>query len=186
MLRFLTAGESHGPAEIAILEGIPAGLSIIKEEIQLDLDKRRGGAGRGGRGFIEKDQVKILSGVKHGITLGSPIALMVENADFANWKDIMSVHPPSEHSSHLRITTNPRPGHTDLAGSLKYGFSDIRNVLERASARETIMRVAIGSICRKFLLEFNIQISSRIIQIGKVQWFKSLNYLLCRHHQIQT
>lgn len=169
MLKFLTAGESHGPAEIAILEGMPAGLSITASEIQKDLDKRKGGAGRGGRGLIEKDEVKILSGIRHGKTLGSPIALLVENIDFQNWKSLMSVHPPSEQASHLRITTNPRPGHADLAGVLKYGFSDIRNVLERASARETIMRVAVGSVCRKLLLEFDIKITSRIIQIGKAK-----------------
>ena len=173
-LRYLTAGESHGPAEIAILEGMPAKLPVTKEEIQADLDKRRGGAGRGGRGLIEKDQVKILSGIRHGKTLGSPIALLVENTDFANWKDIMSVHPPSDQNSLLKIVTNPRPGHADLAGLIKYSFSDVRDVLERASARETIMRVAVGAICRKFLTEFGIKITSRIIQIGneKKDWEK--------------
>lgn len=169
MLRFLTAGESHGQAEIAILEGMPAGLSISASEIQKDLDKRKGGTGRGGRGLIEKDEVQILSGIRHGKTLGSPIALLVENVDSQNWKSQMSVHPPGEQASHLRISTNPRPGHADLAGALKYGFSDIRNVLERASARETIMRVAVGSVCRKLLLEFDIKITSRIIQIGKAK-----------------
>ncbi|OGG18996.1 chorismate synthase [Candidatus Gottesmanbacteria bacterium RIFCSPHIGHO2_02_FULL_39_14] len=169
MLRFLTAGESHGQAELAILEGIPVGLSVTEEIIQKDLDKRRGGAGRGGRGLIEKDKVKILSGVRLGKTIGSPIALLVENSDFQNWKVTMSVHPPSEQTSHLREVSNPRPGHADLAGALKYGFSDIRNVIERSSARETIMRVAIGSICRRFLSEFNIQIDSRIIRIGKME-----------------
>ena len=130
MLRFLTAGESHGQAELAILEGIPVGLSVTEEIIQKDLDKRRGGAGRGGRGLIEKDKVKILSGVRLGKTIGSPIALLVENSDFQNWKVTMSVHPPSEQTSHLREVSNPRPGHADLAGALKYGFSDIRNVIE--------------------------------------------------------
>lgn len=172
MLRFLTAGESHGPSEVAILEGIPASLTLTREDIQKDLDKRRGGAGRGGRGIIEKDQVKILSGVRYGKSLGSPIALMVENLDYNNWKNIMDIksdeslgakliHPPGD-------IKKPRPGHADLAGVLKYGFDDIRNVLERASARETIMRVAVGAICKKFLLEFGIEIASHTIQIGGV------------------
>ncbi|OGG31062.1 chorismate synthase [Candidatus Gottesmanbacteria bacterium RIFCSPLOWO2_02_FULL_38_8] len=158
MLRFLTAGESHGQAELAILEGIPVGLSVTEEIIQKDLDKRRGGAGRGGRGLIEKDKVKILSGVRLGKTIGSPITLLVDNLDHKNWQNKIT-----------KTVTNPRPGHADLAGALKYGFNDIRNVIERASARETIMRVAIGSICRRFLSEFNIQIDSRIIRIGKME-----------------
>ena len=165
-LRFLTAGESHGPSETAILEGLPSGLSITKEDIQKDLDKRRSGAGRGGRGLIEKDQVKILSGIRHGKTLGSPVALTVENIDFANWKEKMQIEPLPK-GKKIEEVTNPRPGHADLAGAQKYGFSDIRNVLERASARETIMRVAIGTLCRKLLLEFGINITSKIIQIGK-------------------
>ncbi|MBI4067578.1 chorismate synthase [Candidatus Gottesmanbacteria bacterium] len=179
MLRFLTAGESHGPAEIAILEGLPAGLAIDKDVIQQELDKRRGGAGRGGRGAIEKDQVKILSGVRFGKTLGSPIALIVDNLDFANWAQKMQIepfesigadsfHPSGGTALHPPLTT-PRPGHADLAGGLKYGFEDIRNVLERASARETIMRVAISAICKKFLLEFNIEIASHTIQIGQIK-----------------
>jgi len=180
MLRFLTAGESHGQAEIAILEGIPAGLSLTREDIQNDLDKRKGGAGRGGRVFIEKDQVKILSGVRHGKTLGSPIALIVENNDYANWKETMSIdplksivdystHPRGVLASHPRKITNPRPGHADLSGLVKYGFDDIRNVIERASARETIMRVAIGALCRKLLLEIGVEIASHTIQIGEIK-----------------
>lgn len=187
MLRFLTAGESHGPAEVAILEGIPAGLKLSVEDIQPELEKRRGGLGRGGRGKIENDRVRILSGVRHGITLGSPIILFVENQDFFNWQESMSVespkrigaklnHPPGGIALHLDRITNPRPGHADLPGVQKYGFSDVRNVLERASARETVMRVAVGAVCKKLLLEFNIKIFSRIIQIGKVQLFKSLDY----------
>lgn len=166
MLRFLTAGESHGPAEVAILEGIPAGLPLITTDIQQELDKRRVGSGRGGRGQIEKDQVKILSGVRFGKTLGSPIALMVENQDFVNWKEKMSIEDnPAIDKESIKVAT-PRPGHADLAGSLKYGFDDIRNVIERASARETIMRVAVGAICKKFLKEFNIEIKSQILEIG--------------------
>lgn len=168
MLRFLTAGESHGPVETAILEGMPAGLSISASEIQKDLDKRKGGAGRGGRGLIEKDEVKILSGIRHGKTLGSPIALLVENVDFQNWNEKMQIKPLKK-GLKIEDVTNPRPGHADLTGALKYGFSDVRNVLERASARETVMRVAVGSICRKFLAEFDIEITSTIIQIGKAK-----------------
>jgi chorismate synthase len=169
MLRFLTAGESHGPSEVGILEGMPAGLPLSHADIQTDLEKRRGGMGRGGRGKIETDTVKILSGVRHGKTLGSPIALVVENADFSNWKDKMSVEANGLGDKKELYVTKPRPGHTDLAGALKYGFGDIRNVLERASARETVMRVALGAVCRKFLLEFGITIGSHTIQIGKIK-----------------
>lgn len=187
MLRFLTAGESHGPAEVAILEGIPAGLKLSLKDIQPELEKRRGGAGRGGRGKIETDRVKILSGVRHGSSLGSPITLFVENQDFANWQESMSVespnrigaklnHPSGGIASHLDKIVNPRPGHADLPGLQKYGFRDVRDVLERASARETVMRVAAGAVCKKLLSEFDIKIYSRIIQIGKVQWVKSLDY----------
>lgn len=169
MLRFLTAGESHGPAEVAILEGMPAGLSLDREDIQAELEKRRAGAGRGGRGKIEGDQVKILSGVRHGKTLASPIALLVENQDFANWNKKMSIEDtPVLDKESIKIT-NPRPGHADLAGSLKYGFNDVRNVLERASARETVMRVAVGTVCRKLLAEFGIEIASHTVQIGNIK-----------------
>lgn len=169
MLRFLTAGESHGPAEVAILEGMPAGLSLSQKDIQQELEKRRSGAGRGGRGKIEGDQVKILAGVRHGKTLGSPIALLVDNLDFVNWNLKMSIEDtPKQDLKNLKIT-NPRPGHADLAGSLKYHFDDIRNVLERASARETVMRVAVGTVCKKLLAEFAIAIASHTIQIGKIK-----------------
>ena len=155
MLRYFTAGESHGPMEVAILEGIPSGLALSVKDIQKDLDKRNGGKGRGGRGHIETDQVKIVSGTRNGKTIGSPIALLVENLDFVNWKE------------KIVSNTNPRPGHADLAGSLKYHLSDIRDVLERASARETVMRVAVGSVCRKLIGLLGIEITSRVIQIGK-------------------
>lgn len=167
-LRFLTAGESHGPAEIAIIEGIPAGLSISASEINKELKKRMHDFGRGGRGKIETDQVKTLSGVRFGKTLGSPIALLVENLDFANWKDKMSVEEKSDVDEESIKITKPRPGHADLSGVLKYGFDDVRNVLERASARETVMRVAIGAVCKKFLSEFGISIASHTVQIGQV------------------
>lgn len=157
MLRFLTAGESHGPTQIAILEGIPAGLSICLKDIQKDLDRRKNTLGRGGRGKIEKDLVKILSGVRFGKTIGSPIALMVENLDYENWTGVKLIGK----------ITNPRPGHADFAGMQKHGFDDARNVLERSSARETVTRTAIGAVCKKFLNEFNIVVISRPIQIGK-------------------
>ncbi len=159
MLRFLTAGESHGKAEVAILEGIPAGLPLSECDIQNELDRRRLGAGRGGRGEIEKDEVQILSGIRFGKTIGSPISLLVKNLDHENWQKTQA---------ELKVT-NPRPGHADLAGALKYHFDDARNVLERASARETVMRVAVGAICKKFLAEFKILIASHTIQIGKIR-----------------
>lgn len=168
-LRFLTAGESHGPAEIAIIEGIPAGLSLSHGDINKEMEKRMMDFGRGGRGKIETDTVKILSGVRFGKTLGSPIALIVENLDFTNWIDRMSVEENGEAEKKTPKVTKPRPGHADLAGILKYGFSDVRNVLERASARETTMRVAIGAVCKKLLSEFSIQIASHTRQIGKVK-----------------
>lgn len=172
MLRFLTAGESHGPAEVAILEGMPAGLSITREDINFDLKKRSGGFGRGGRGKIEKDKVVILSGIRHGKTLGSPIALLVENLDFKNWSEQMAIEKVNKKI--LPVTT-PRPGHADLAGAIKYQTSDIRNILERASARETVMRVAIGAICRKFLAEFGIEIASHTVRIGKIALLENVN-----------
>lgn len=167
MLRFLTAGESHGPTQTAILEGIPAGLSIGLNDIQSDLDKRKGNVGRGGRGRIEKDIVKILSGVRFGKTIGSPISLLVENKDFYNWKERMKIENTKNNKKDISKITNPRPGHADLAGVQKYGFDDIRNVIERASARETVIRTAIGAVCKKFLSEFNIVVISKPIQIGK-------------------
>ncbi len=159
MLRFLTAGESHGKAEVAILEGIPAGLSLSEEDVQEELNRRRMGAGRGGRGVIEKDEVQILSGVRFGITIGSPIGLLINNLDFENWAD---------KGSGTKVT-NPRPGHADLAGVTKYHFDDVRNVLERASARETVMRVAVGAICKKLLAKFKILIASHTVQIGEIR-----------------
>lgn len=169
MLRFLTAGESHGPAEVAILEGIPAGLTLSVEHIQKELEKRRDGVGRGGRGKIETDKVEILSGVRFGKTIGSPIALLVKNNDFINWQTKMSQDDIEEAEKQKIRITNPRPGHADLAGVQKYGFNDIRNVLERASARETVMRVALGAVAKRLLLEFGIKIASHTLQIGKIK-----------------
>lgn len=152
MLRYLTAGESHGKALVAILEGMPAGLRIDLARINQELKRRQQGLGRGKRMQMEKDKAEIFSGLKKGITLGSPIALLIENKDFS--------------IERLPKVTSPRPGHADLAGLLKYGFTDVRNVLERASARETASRVGIGAICKIFLAEFKIRISSKVLSIA--------------------
>lgn len=167
MLRFLSAGESHGPAQTAILEGLPAGLDLSIADIQSELEKRRRGSGRGNRGQIETDQVKILSGVRLGKTLGSPITLIIENKDFVNWQEEMNINPNLKIDKEKIKIINPRPGHGDLAGCQKFHFDDVRNILERASARETVMRVAMGAICKKFLKEFEIEIASQILEIGK-------------------
>ena len=163
-INFLTAGESHGKALIGIIEGIPSGLLINEEYINEQLSRRQHGYGRGGRMKIERDKVNILSGVRNGKTIGSPIALMIKNLDWENWKNIMSV----EDSENITKITLPRPGHADLAGVRKYDFDDIRNVIERSSARETAMRVALGAICMKFLEDVNISIQSRVSRIGDV------------------
>jgi len=164
-LRFLNAGESHGPALTAIIEGIPSNLKISSEYINKELARRQKGYGRGGRMKIEKDKVKILSGVRFGYTLGSPITLMVENKDWQNWTDIMSIE--GEPASKREIT-NPRPGHADLVGGIKYGFEDLRNVLERASARETTTRVAVGAVCKQLLEDIGIKIGSYVVSIGNL------------------
>ena len=155
MLRYLTAGESHGKCLVAILEGLPAGLTISVKEIDQELARRQKGYGRGMRMKIEKDKVEILSGLRKGKTIGSPIALLVKNNDFK-----INVLPP---------ITSPRPGHADLAGALKFNTKDIRDVLERASARETAMRVAVGAICKSFLREFKVALISHVIKIGEVK-----------------
>lgn len=160
MLRYLTAGESHGKALLAILEGIPAGLRIDVNRINQELKRRQKGFGRGKRMQIEKDKIKIISGLKRDITLGSPISLLIENKDFS--------------IERLSRIVCPRPGHADLAGVLKYGFKDIRNVLERASARETASRVGIGAICKILLAEFNIRIASKVLSIGGESEFLSM------------
>jgi len=166
MLRFLSGGESHGKCLVGIIEGMPAGLFISKDDINIDLKRRQGGYGRGGRMKIESDEVEILSGIRWGKTIGSPIALYIKNRDWNNWEKTMN----SESQFEVSITpiTKPRPGHADLAGFLKYGHSDIRNVLERSSARETAIRVAIGAVAKKFLKEFNIFIGSFVCGIGSV------------------
>ena len=163
-LRFLTAGESHGRALLGVLEGMPAGLSLSASDIQRDLLRRKKGHGRGNRQKIEGDRVELLAGVRRGRTLGSPIALLVPNQDFKNWESVMGAEP-SDSPSARRVDV-PRPGHADLVGRIKYGFDDMRDVLERASARETAMRVALGAIARKFLQECGVAVASRVVAIG--------------------
>ncbi|MBN1630723.1 MAG: chorismate synthase [Thermoleophilia bacterium] len=164
-----TAGESHGPAELCILEGIPAGLCIETADIDADLSRRRQGYGRGGRMAIESDRCRIVAGVRHGVSLGSPIGLLVDNLDHANWSDRMSPDVPTDpQGSTVSAVTLPRPGHADLAGVGKYGHHDIRNVLERASARETVGRVAGGAVCRRLLNEVGVEVRSRVVNIGEV------------------
>ncbi|WP_340695268.1 chorismate synthase [Hydrogenobacter thermophilus] len=163
-IRFLTAGESHGRAVVCILEGIPANLEISTEYINRELERRQRGYGRGGRMKIEKDQVEILSGVRFGKTLGSPIAMIVWNRDWENWQEKMAIE--GERPESAIPFTRPRPGHADLAGGIKYNQRDLRNILERASARETTARVAVGAVCKKFLEEFGIKVGSYVVSIG--------------------
>lgn len=162
-IKYLTAGESHGKGLLGILEGIPAGLPISEEEIAKQLKRRQMGYGRGGRMKIETDFAEIYSGVRYGKTMGSPIGLLVNNKDWINWTEKMSASPIQHEAEKITL---PRPGHADLAGVMKYGFDDIRNVIERSSARETTMRVAIGAVCKKFLSEIGIGIGSRVVQIS--------------------
>jgi chorismate synthase len=169
MLRFLTAGESHGQALVAIVEGVPAGLPLRPEMIQADLARRQLGYGRGRRMTIEQDRAEFLSGVRRGETLGSPIALLIHNRDWAQWQHTMSVEEvPSEDLPGARrgAVTRPRPGHADLSGGLKYGRTDLRDVLERASARETAARVAVGAVARALLARYGILIASHVFEIG--------------------
>lgn len=167
MLRFLTAGESHGKCLIAVIEGFPAGVPLAEEDINLDLKERQKGYGRGKRQKIESDSVEFLSGVRGGETLGSPIALKIENRDWQNWKDVMSHQLLVEEKD---VITRPRPGHADLTGFLKYGRKDIRDILERASARETAIRTAVGAVCKKLLRELGIKLASHVIEIGNKGW----------------
>lgn len=166
MLRFLTAGESHGELIMGIIEGMPAGLLIRVTDIDRDLARRQGGYGRGGRMKIEKDTVKIYTGVRWGRTIGSPIGLMIRNKDWENWRDKMSPDPMFLNSA--EPVTRPRPGHADLAGVMKYGCKDIRSILERSSARETAMRVAVGAVAKRLLEEFGIEVVSHVLSIGNV------------------
>ncbi|MGH2596780.1 MAG: chorismate synthase [Actinomycetota bacterium] len=167
MLRMLTAGESHGEALVAILEGLPAGVPIVPKEIAGELERRRHGYGRGGRQRFEADRFQILTGVRHGRSLGSPIAITIPNVEFNDkYAELMAVEGEPDPDARL---TRPRPGHADLVGVQKYGFDDVRNVLERASARETAARVAIGSCCKAFLAELGIGILSHVVRIGSVK-----------------
>ena len=167
MIRFLTAGESHGKSLTAIIEGLPAGLKIDFAFINQELSRRQMGYGRGPRMKLEKDRVEITAGVRFGKTLGSPVVLTVPNLDWPNWEEIMSVSlNPSVNGKKI---TRPRPGHADFSGSIKYHQDDIRNVLERSSARETTMRVAVGAVCKLFLREFDINISANVLEIGGIK-----------------
>ena len=163
--RFTTAGESHGPGLVAIVEGLPAGLELDRERIDADMARRQLGHGRGGRMKIESDSVEVRSGIRHGRTLGSPVALLVANRDYANWEERMNPWPVEAEveESHL-----PRPGHADLVGSQKYGHRDVRNVLERASARETAARVAAGAIAKEFLRALGVSVFSHVLRIASV------------------
>ncbi|CAN5448133.1 chorismate synthase [soil metagenome] len=175
MLRFLTTGESHGPALVAVLEGMPAGLRLNIDQINEDMWRRQQGYGRGNRQKIEKDKAEIIGGVRHGITTGAPIAIMIRNRDFENWRHVMSVEPVDMSLPEVieqfekKIIERFRPGHADLAGTLKYRQADIRDVLERASARETASRVAAGGVCRQLLEVFGIKAASHVIQVGSVK-----------------
>src|SRR5450755_644184 len=167
MLRFSTAGESHGECLIALISGLPAGLEIDLEFIDRELWRRQKGYGRGGRMRIEQDRAHILSGVRHGKTIGSPVAMTIANNDWKNWEEILPVEAgdPAKH----KAVASPRPGHADLAGSLKYDFPDARYVLERASARESTARVAAGALAKLLLKELGIEIASHVIRVGHVE-----------------
>lgn len=165
-IRFLTSGESHGRALVGIIEGLPSGLALSTEDIDRELARRQQGYGRGGRMKIESDHAEILSGVRWGETLGSPVCLMIENRDWPNWSEGMA--PEAEKKGAIDPVTRVRPGHADLAGAIKYGHRDVRNVLERSSARETAMRVALGAIAKKFLGSFGVRVGSYVIRIGTV------------------
>jgi chorismate synthase len=170
-LRFTTAGESHGPALTTVIEGIPAGLPLLAEQIDQQLQRRQGGYGRGGRMRIESDRAEILAGVRHGETLGSPIALLVRNRDWANWTRAMAVEPVDDADDdelHRRVHL-PRPGHADLVGVLKYDRTDARDILERASARETTARVAAASVARRLLEELGVTVGSHVVSIGGIE-----------------
>ena len=167
MVRFLTAGESHGPALVATVEGMPAGLAVTADHINHDLARRQIGYGRGKRMEIETDRVEFVSGIRLGLTLGSPVTMLIHNSDWPNWIDSMNP-APGDGAPGYQPVTRPRPGHTDLAGAIKYGHRDMRNVLERSSARETTARVAAGALCRRYLTAFGIRVFSLVRSIGGI------------------
>ena len=165
-LRFTTAGESHGPGLVAVLEGLPAGLALEPDDVDRDLRRRQLGHGRGGRMKIEKDRAEVTAGLRHGRTLGSPVAMRIDNRDYANWDERMSPWPVAAEVDEVHL---PRPGHADLAGVQKYGFTDVRNVLERASARETAARVACGALAKVLLRALGVEVLSHVLRIGSTE-----------------
>ena len=167
-MRYLTAGESHGPRLTAIIEGVTAGLPLTADYINAELKRRQGGYGRGARMKIESDQVEITSGVRHGLTMGGPLTLNVTNLDHQKWLEIMSAADVDEKKKGLRKITKPRPGHADLVGGMKYRFDDLRNSLERSSARETTMRVAVGAVAKRLLEEIGVEVASHIVTFGGI------------------
>ncbi|MFH0807113.1 MAG: chorismate synthase [Elusimicrobiota bacterium] len=183
MLRFMTAGESHGKCLTSILEGLPAGLKITQEYINSELERRQKGYGRGDRMKIESDEAQILSGVRWGKTTGTPISLQIENRDWKNWEKVMSLN--QEDRSKNVFITKPRPGHSDLPGVLKFNLEDVRDIKERASARETASRVAVGSVCKKFLLEFGIKFFSVVEEIGGMVSVTKLSEIEKRYSAIE-
>src|ERR1700691_6491912 len=172
MLRYFTAGESHGEALVAFLSGMPAGLKIDQAFLDRELWRRQQGYGRGGRMKIERDAAHILSGVRQGKTIGSPIAILLENKDWKNWQESLPVEPGD--SAKHKPVASPRPGHADLAGALKYNFPEARYVLERASARESAARVAIGAIAKAFLRELGIEVLSHVVAVGNISLQKEV------------
>ncbi|CAM4220728.1 chorismate synthase [Paenibacillus tarimensis] len=168
-LRYLTAGETHGPQLTAIIEGLPSNLMIDFEELNFQLERRQKGHGRGRRMQIEKDRANIVGGVRHGKTTGAPVALVVENNDWKHWTSVMNIEPIEGSDEEKRRVHRPRPGHADLNGGLKYNLKDLRNVLERSSARETAARVAVGAVARQLLAEFGIKVAGQVIRIGEVE-----------------
>ncbi|NQX44809.1 chorismate synthase [Paenibacillus tritici] len=168
-LRYLTAGETHGPQLTAIIEGLPSNLTLNFEELNFQLHRRQKGYGRGRRMQIEKDTAQIVGGVRHGYTTGAPVALVVENKDWTHWKNIMNIEPVPGSDEEKRRVNRPRPGHADLNGGLKYNHTDLRNVLERSSARETAARVAVGAVARQLLAEFGVKIAGQVIRIGEIE-----------------
>ncbi|AYW48590.1 chorismate synthase [Tetragenococcus osmophilus] len=168
-MRYITAGESHGPELTAIIEGLPAGMPLSVEDINHELARRQVGYGRGGRMLIETDQIQITSGLRHGETLGSPLTLVIENKDWKNWRKVMGIESVPEKQKKMRRVSRPRPGHADLAGGMKYHQQDLRNVLERSSARETALRTAIGAIAKKLLAELGMEVAGHVRILGGIE-----------------